>query len=89
MALAKLVGFDLCPWLAGLKDRKLYLPRGVVIPARLQPIARETVSRRAIAKEWEPLLRIAASVKTGVGLGDLRRRSLWLDQPRRCRLRRR
>jgi len=65
MALAKLVGFDLCPRLAGLKDRKLYLPRGLAIPARLQPIARETVSRRAIVKGWEPLLRIAASVKTG------------------------
>lgn len=65
MALAKLVGFDLCPRLAGLKDRKLYLPRGLAIPARLRPLARETVSRRAIAKGWEPLLRIAASVKTG------------------------
>ena len=65
MALAKLVGFDLCPRLAGLKDRKLYLPRGLAIPARLQPLARETVSRRIIAKGWEPLLRIAASVKTG------------------------
>ncbi|MBV9118817.1 MAG: Tn3 family transposase, partial [Acetobacteraceae bacterium] len=65
MALAKLVGFDLCPRLAGLKDRKLYLPRGLAIPPRLQPIARETVSRRAVAKGWEPLLRIAASVKAG------------------------
>jgi TnpA family transposase len=26
MALAKLVGFDLCPWLAGLRRRRLYLP---------------------------------------------------------------
>lgn len=65
MALAKLVGFDLCPRLAGLKDRKLYLPRGLAIPARLRPLARENVSRRIIAKGWEPLLRIAASVKTG------------------------
>ena len=29
MALAKLVGFDLCPRLAGLKKRRLYLPRGL------------------------------------------------------------
>src|SRR3546814_9478764 len=29
MALAKLVGFDLCPRLAGLSTRKLYLPRGL------------------------------------------------------------
>jgi TnpA family transposase len=65
MALAKLIGFDLCPRLAGMKDRKLYLPRGLEIPDRLRPIARETVSRRAIARGWEPLLRIAGSVKTG------------------------
>jgi TnpA family transposase len=65
MALAKLTGFDLCPRLAGLKDRKLYLPRGLDIPARLRPVARETVSRRAIARGWDPLLRIAASVSTG------------------------
>ena len=65
MALAKLIGFDLCPRLAGLKDRKLYLPRGLDIPERLRPIARETVSRKVIARGWDPLLRIAASVKTG------------------------
>jgi TnpA family transposase len=65
MVLAKLIGFDLCPRLAGIKDRKLYLPRGLDIPDRLRPIARETVSRRAIAKRWEPLPRIAASVKSG------------------------
>jgi TnpA family transposase len=65
MALAKLIGFDLCPRLAGLKDRKLYLPRRLDIPDRRRPIARETVSRRAITRGWEPLLRIAASVKTG------------------------
>src|SRR3546814_17382110 len=29
IALAKLVGFDLCPRLAGLSTRKLYLPRGL------------------------------------------------------------
>jgi hypothetical protein len=65
MALAKLVGFDLCPRLVRLKDRKLYLPRGLSIPDRLPPIARETVSRRVITKGWDPLLRIAASVKSG------------------------
>jgi TnpA family transposase len=65
MALAKLIGFDLCPRLVGLKDRKLYLPRGLDIPERLRPVARETVSRKVIAKGWDPLLRIAASVKTG------------------------
>ena len=65
MALAKVVGFDLCPHLAGLKKRKLYLPRGMEIPQVLRPIVAETVSRRAIARGWEGFLRLGASVKHG------------------------
>ena len=65
MALAKLVGFDLCPRLAKLKKRKLYLPRGLDVPDALQPCVAETVSRRAIARGWEGLLRLAVSVKHG------------------------
>jgi TnpA family transposase len=65
MALAKLVGFDLCPRLARLKTRKLYLPRGLEIPQVLRPIVAETVSRRAIGRGWEGMLRLAASVKHG------------------------
>jgi TnpA family transposase len=65
MALAKLVGFDLCPRLAKLKKRKLYLPRGLDIPEVLRPCVAETVSRRAIARGWEGLLRLGVSVKHG------------------------
>lgn len=65
MTLAKLVGFDLCPRLAKLKKRKLYLPRGLDVPEILRPCVAETVSRRAIARGWEELLRLAASVKHG------------------------
>lgn len=65
MALAKLVGFDLCPRLARLKRRKLYLPKGLEVPAILQPIVAETVSRRAISRGWDGLLRLGASVKHG------------------------
>src|SRR5689334_5005868 len=60
-----LVGFDLCPRLAGLKKRRLYLPKGLEIPQILQPIVAETVSRRAIGRGWEGLLRLSASVKHG------------------------
>jgi TnpA family transposase len=65
MALAKLVGFDLCPRLAKLKKRKLYLPRGLDVPNILRPCVAETVSRRAIARNWEGSVRLAASVKHG------------------------
>jgi TnpA family transposase len=65
MALAKLVGFDLCPRLARLKRRKLYLSRGLDVPEVLRPCVAETVSRRAIGRGWEELLRLGASVKHG------------------------
>jgi TnpA family transposase len=65
MALANLVGFDLAPRLAGMNKRKLYLPRGLNIPATLRPIVSETVSLSAITQGWDPLLRIAASTKSG------------------------
>ncbi len=65
MTLAKLVGFDLCPRLARLKKRRLYLPRGLDVPPILQPIVAKTVSRRAISRGWDGLLRLGASVKHG------------------------
>ena len=65
MTLAKLTGFDLCPRLARLKRRRLYLPRGLDVPPILQPIVAETVSRRAISRGWDGLLRLGASVKHG------------------------
>ncbi|RYE60053.1 MAG: Tn3 family transposase, partial [Hyphomicrobiales bacterium] len=65
MALANLVGFDLAPRLAGMNKRKLCLPRGLDVPARLRPIVSETVPISAIAQSWEPLLRVAASTRGG------------------------
>jgi TnpA family transposase len=65
MALAKCVSFDLCPRLARLKKRRLYLPKGLDIPPILQPIVAETVSRRAIGRGWDGFLRLGASVKHG------------------------
>ena len=68
MAMAKIVGFDLLPRLAGLKMRKLFLPARFdgAIPAILKPIiAPERVSRKTIARGWDGLLRLGASVKDG------------------------
>ncbi len=59
MTLAKVAGFDLCPRLARLKRRRLYLPRGLDVLPILRPIVVETVSRRAVARGWEGLLRLS------------------------------
>lgn len=65
MALAKLVGFDLCPRLAKLADRKLYVPKDITVPTSLEPIVNRHVSWRSIERHWDPLIRVAASMSSG------------------------
>ena len=65
MTLGKTVGFDLCPRMAGLRRRKLYLPKGLDAPTILKPILAETISRRVVARGWDGVLRLGASVKHG------------------------
>jgi TnpA family transposase len=68
MAVGKFCGFDLCPRLAGIRSRKLYLPRGYggVVPDVLKPIiARETISKAVIARGWDGFARLSASIRDG------------------------
>ena len=67
MGLAKVMGFDLCPRLAGFSGRKLYLPRGVVVPARLEPIVERVPLGRTARSGWDGLQHIAASLQSGYG----------------------
>ena len=65
MAIAKLLGFDLCPRLRDLAERKLYLPRGFSVPDGLEAVAVRRVSLAAIERGWDELLRLAASIRSG------------------------
>lgn len=65
MGLAKLTGIDLCPRLANLADRKLHVPRGFTVPTPLADVTRCTIGQGAIAKGWDGLLHLSASVKHG------------------------
>jgi TnpA family transposase len=65
MCIAKLIGLDLCPRLADLADRKLYLPKGFSTPPGLEEIVSPTVSRRTIERGWEAAVRVAASIDGG------------------------
>ena len=67
MAMAKLLGFDLCPRLAGLSRRQLYLPKGLAVPARIEPIVKRISFGRQTRDGWDGLLRVAASLKEGFG----------------------
>ena len=65
MGLARLLGFDLCPRLKGMQDRRLHVPSGFAVPEAIAPITRATVTLAAIEAEWDALVRLAASIKTG------------------------
>jgi TnpA family transposase len=64
MGLAKLLGFDLCPRLKALRDRKLYVPTTMYVPDTLGPVTRK-VSVQPTVAQWDGLVRLAASVKSG------------------------
>ncbi len=65
MMLARLLGFDLCPRLKELKQRHLFLPKGMVIPAEIAAVCEATVNTDLIEKHWDTLVHLAASVMSG------------------------
>jgi len=65
MAVAKLLGFDLCPQLRDIAERRLYLPRSIDLPENLERIAVTSVSESAIGKGWDELMRLVASIRSG------------------------
>lgn len=65
MTVAKLLGFDLCPQLRDLAERRLYLPRAVELPDNLERIAVTNVSEPGITKGWDELLRLVSSIRGG------------------------
>lgn len=65
MMLARLVGFDLCPRLKELKQRYLFLPRGMTIPAEIANVCETTIDTAFIEQHWDTLVHLAASVISG------------------------
>jgi TnpA family transposase len=62
MALARLLGFDLCPRLRELAQRRLFLPRGAMVPDELAKVCSAHVDTKAIEAHWDSLVHLAASV---------------------------
>jgi TnpA family transposase len=65
MALARLLGFDLCPRLKELKQRQLYVPRGMAIPAEIAAVCVANVDTALIESHWDALVHLTASVMSG------------------------
>jgi TnpA family transposase len=65
MAIANLLGFDLCPRLKALKDRHLFLPHGGDIPESLRSICHANLDLAKITAKWEQIVHLVASVHSG------------------------
>lgn len=65
MSLSRLLGSDLCPRLAHLRDRRLHVPSDHDIPAELAAVTDADVRLDLIERAWDELVRIAASVQSG------------------------
>jgi len=65
MAIVKLLGFDLCPRLRDLRERKLFVPRGWPVPETIEGVTVRRVSVKAIERGWDDLVRLAASIRAG------------------------
>ena len=65
MAVAKLLGFDLLPRLADLKDRKLYVPRKFAVPESLGAAVTAEISLKKIRRGYDGFLRLIASIYSG------------------------
>ncbi|MDM0109851.1 Tn3 family transposase [Variovorax sp. J22R24] len=65
MSVAKLLGFDLCPRLQDLRERKLYLPAGFAVPEGIERATVKRLSRKAILAGWDDLMRVVASIRAG------------------------
>ena len=53
MAIARLLGFDLCARLRNLRERKLFMPRGWPVPPALDAVTVRQVSLKAIERGWD------------------------------------
>jgi TnpA family transposase len=62
MATAKVLGFDLCPRLKGLRRQKLHVPKGTAIPSILDPLVEPDITLQQIESGWDSFIRVVASM---------------------------
>ncbi|WP_176072339.1 Tn3 family transposase [Paraburkholderia mimosarum] len=65
MGLARALGFDLCPRLSHLRDRRLHVPRNHEVPPQLAAVTDRDVRLELIVDVWDEFVRIAASIRSG------------------------
>ncbi|EME71282.1 transposase [Paramagnetospirillum caucaseum] len=63
--LCHLLGFRFAPRIRDLKDRRLYLPPGMKAPDILVPLVGGTIDVKHLSLNWESLIRLAVSIRSG------------------------
>lgn len=71
LGIGNLLSLDVLPRLKNLRERKLYVPRGITVPDNLKEVVDQNVSLRAIERQWDELVRLAASIETGIVTADV------------------
>ena len=64
-ALAKIIGFDLCPRQHDMREQWIHVPRGWPKVPALEPVLRRDIDLALIASELDNMFRVAASIKEG------------------------
>jgi TnpA family transposase len=76
-ALMHFIGFRFAPRIKGLKDNKLYIPANGKTYNTLSPlIAPNRLNLKCISQQWDAVLRLAASIKTGTVTSSLMLKAL-------------
>lgn len=68
VSVGKFCGFDICPRLAHVRTRKLFLPRGFNVPLSETIkliVSSETVAPQTIIRGWDGFVRLSASIHDG------------------------
>jgi len=63
--LSRLLGFDLCPRLRDLRQRHLFLARGMRIPGEILAVCEASVDTFLVESHWDKLVHLASSVMSG------------------------
>jgi TnpA family transposase len=64
-AMCRLLGFLFAPRIRDLKDKRLYILPSMIVPPELASLVAGAINVRAITAQWNELLRLATSIKTG------------------------
>jgi TnpA family transposase len=76
-ALMHFLGFRFAPRIRGIKDNKLYVPANGKIYDTLNPLIAPTrLNLKYIRQQWDAVLRLAASIKTGTVTSSLMLKAL-------------